>query len=207
MSYRIRSLLVIAITMAACDDRSDAIEAAETDTAVTPEQPEPETETTPSAETAADTGEDTSLELDFQPTAGDWVVQESTILADECGLTDLVDRGEPGTILILEILSEADFEMTYTTGGEIVSCDLDAQSQAYNCEPFESIDETPSSLGLSASIPVVLTSTGQFSAEDEMTLTSTIELSCTGDDCFWVEQLLGTAFPCETTMQSQVTAE
>ena len=40
-----------------------------------------------------------------------------------------------------------------------------------------------------------------------MLLTSTVELSCTGDDCFWVEQLLGTEFPCLTTMQSEVTAE
>lgn len=177
------------------------------------EQPEDITDTTGSAveesdpEDSTDSTPEGSDEPGFAPSAGDWVVMESELLEDGCGLTDYVDRGKPGTILILEPLADDDFEMTFTTGGEIVSCSVNDEALTYDCDPSESIDQTPADYGMNATIPVTLTSSGQFDSDVEMYLISTVELDCEGEDCGWVELLLGTTFPCEMTMQSDVSAE
>jgi PBP1b-binding outer membrane lipoprotein LpoB len=143
----------------------------------------------------------------FSPIDGDWVVIDSELLRDDCGLRDFVNRGEPGTILILELMDSDNFEMTFTTGGEIVSCELDTENQQYQCDSEDSIDETPRDLGLNASILVNLTSYGSFDSDAQMSLVSDVVLGCDGPDCFWVELLLGTAFPCEMTLSSEVSAE
>ena len=202
MSRYVLCLLVLS----ACDEDAPSSDTPAPDVSDTQVDPGDQESSDDTNETGPDTSEEEEEEELFQPVAGDWVVQESTLLSDDCSLSEEVNRGEPGTLMILEPLSDSEFEMTYTTGGEVVACTLDHSLLTYSCLPAESIDETPSSYGLNAVILVTLESEGTFTSEADMSLRSVVELDCDGADCFWVEQLMGTSLPCEMSMQSEVTA-
>jgi hypothetical protein len=130
-------------------------------------------------------------------------VTDSELTQDGCGLEDAVDRGQPGTTLELSG-SGSSFEMVFEAG-EAVHCAMDAD-QRFVCDPTETLDPTAQDLGMSADIPVVITTTGSFSDATTMWMESVVDIDCEGDDCGWIELLLGSSFPCTMAMASDVTA-
>ncbi len=161
----------------------------------------PDTPDTDTASFEADTGEPPAPE--FSPQGGTWTVTASQLTEDGCGLEDKVDRGQPGTTLSLS-QGETGFSMLFEAG-ETVQCRL-GEEQGYLCDPTQTIDSTASDLGMSADIPVTITTVGVFSDDASMWMESTVDINCQGSDCALIQILLGTSFPCSMTMASDLVA-
>jgi len=134
---------------------------------------------------------------------GEWVVIESELTTDECGLSDSVDRGQPGATMDLFHTGSNTFDLTFHEGGELVHCSL-MSDEDYDCEASYSTDDTPASLGLNAQILVEIDSDGDFLTNDTLVLQSAVELECQGPNCGLVQLLLGSSFPCTMVMVSQM---
>ena len=153
-----------------------------------------------------DTGVDSEREEPpaFAPATGVWTVTASTLTQDGCGLSDMVDRGAPGTTL--ELMGQSDaFAMTFEAG-ETVRCSVD-DAQGFACLTTETIDPTARNLGLDADILVDITTSGWFEDETTMSMESVVGIDCDGPDCFWVQLLMGSGFPCTMAMASDVVAD
>lgn len=137
----------------------------------------------------------------FQPAAGTWLVVESELTLDQCGLTDLVDRGTPGTTLELRLGGD-NFSMEFS-GGETVNCTAE-ETLDFLCEPSSSIDSTAKDNNLNADIPVLIETIGLFEDASNMWMESTVDIDCDGSDCALIELLLGTQFPCQMAMASDL---
>ena len=154
---------------------------------------------------SADTGE-VYVEPVFAPQEGTWSVTASELALDECGLTDMVNRGEPGSVMELTHRGDLLVSMIFEGGGETVNCEID-EAQGFSCDRTESIDTTARDNNLKADIPVVINSSGSFVDESNMSLSSTVDIDCTGQDCGLIEILLGTKFPCAMTMNSDLVVQ
>jgi len=149
----------------------------------------------------SDTGEAVEPEPVFQPDVGTWLVVDSELTFDQCGLTDLVDRGTPGSTLELAGGAER-FSMQFS-GGETVSCSAE-ESLEFLCDPTATIDSTAKDNNLDADIPVVIETIGSFTDPSSMWMESTVDIDCDGKDCGLIEILLGTQFPCQMAMASDL---
>ena len=148
-----------------------------------------------------ETGLEPEPEPVFQPDGGTWLVVESELTMDQCGLTDLVDRGTPGSTL--ELLSTDDLFSMKFEGGETVHCSAE-DSQDFHCDPTETVDTTARDNNLKADIPVVIETYGVFSDSSSMWMESLVDIDCEGQDCALIEILLGTSFPCQMAMASDL---
>ncbi|HCP44769.1 MAG TPA: hypothetical protein DIU15_01880 [Deltaproteobacteria bacterium] len=149
-----------------------------------------------------DEAEETT-ELVLSAREGEWIVIESELTVDECGLSDSVNRGQPGATMDLVHTGVDTFDLTFHEGNELVHCGL-TTTHDYDCETSHSTDDTPSSLGLDAEILVAINSEGAFPSTDTLELQSTVELACQGPQCVLVQFLLGSSFPCSMVMVSQM---
>jgi len=152
----------------------------------------------------------------FEPHSGDWVIIESSVLSDDCGLP--IDRGQVGADFDLQSTSDLVFDMTFSGqgtesgGGENVVCELNG-ALGYDCDPAHSVNNTPADSGLNAQIQVELECSGEFvsdfsenpesdRAEDELHNQTIVSLDCTGPDCGWVTFFTGAHFPCDVVQQT-----
>jgi len=142
----------------------------------------------------------------FEPFTGDWVVTESELTQDGCGLSEYVDRGEPGSVMGLEVTDPGLFELTWSAGGEVMHCAVD-DAQLYGCDTTHDTSDIASEYGLSADILVQMDVDGEFFDTDAMTQRSLITLDCDGDDCGLVSLFMGASFPCEMMMESTFDAQ
>ncbi|MDP6932378.1 MAG: hypothetical protein QGG40_05650 [Myxococcota bacterium] len=143
----------------------------------------------------------------FQPEDGTWTVTEADLVADGCGLSDYVDRGQPGSTMELDSTSDG-FDLTFAGGGETVECAIDGDDAlTYACDTVEDIDQTPSEYGLDSWIEVDLTSSGVFDSEFAMYMSTEVVLDCGGDDCAVVELFMGASFPCTMVLDNDFVAE
>ncbi len=171
----------------------------EDETSSGPEDPSTQEE---DSSTTEEEEEEEEIEEDFLPIDGDWVVTESELVLDGCGLEDWVDRGQPGSILDLVNTGDRSFEMTFEAGeGETVACDL-LETLEYDCETVTTTDSTLTDLGLQGSILVDYNSNGAFEAEDVMILETVLDIDCQGQDCYLAVLFMGTEFPCQMGMRS-----
>ena len=147
----------------------------------------------------------------FAPLEGNWVVTSSALSLDECGLEEWVDRGEPGSLMYLENTGDLAFEMTFglesdeiSGGGEVIRCTINGATLDYQCETADDLRDLGEEFNLDAVIPIGITSSGTFFSESEGTVASRVDLACEGGDCYLVELLLGTSFPCSMVMETEV---
>jgi hypothetical protein len=133
--------------------------------------------------------------------AGTWVVTESEVTEDGCGLTGQVDRGTPGSTMDLLPTGELSFDLTFTSDGEVTHCSLEDEMD-FGCLAYSGTDERPAEYGLSAVILVERNSWGSFDSSESLRLVSDVFLQCQGSDCGWVNILLGSNFPCSMEMES-----
>ena len=142
----------------------------------------------------------------FEPFTGDWVVTESDLTQDGCGLSEYVDRGEPGSVMTLEVTGPGDFEVTWSAGGEVMLCSV-YDALLYGCDTTYDTSDIASEYGLAADILVQVDVEGEFTTTEEMTQSSLITLDCEGDDCGLVSLFMGASFPCEMMMESTFDAQ
>ncbi|MEE2830571.1 MAG: hypothetical protein VX498_15390 [Myxococcota bacterium] len=147
----------------------------------------------------------------FTPLEGNWVVTSSALSLDECGLEEWVDRGEPGSIMYLENTGDLTFEMTFgpesadiSGGGEVVLCTINDDTLDFQCKTVDDLRDLDEEFNLDAVVPIGITSSGTFFAENAGTVASRVDLGCEGNDCYLVELLLGTSFPCTMIMDIEV---
>ena len=158
-----------------------------------------------------DNGDGADDATGFEPIEGIWTVTQADLSSDECGLSEYVDRGEPGSTMDLQVADASAFEITFNAesdtsgGGEQTLCDM-GSDQSYLCDPTQDESTLAQDYGLSALILVDMTVDGLFVAEDEMDMSTQVDLSCDGDDCGWVEIFLGASFPCTMVMDSLLVA-
>jgi len=133
--------------------------------------------------------------------AGTWVVTESEVTEDGCGLTGQVDRGTPGSTMDLLPTGELSFDLTFASDGEVSHCALEGEAD-FACLAYSGTDDRPAEYGLSAVILVERDSWGNFDSSESLLLVSDVFLECQGSDCGWVNILLGSNFPCSMEMES-----
>ena len=169
------------------------------------EQPEDETDADADADADldadADADADAEIEESWMPTQGTWTVQSSILTIDECGLEDVVNRGEPGTTLALSGADGA-FNMLFEAG-ENVACEINDDLEFF-CSPTSTIDSTATDMGMDADIPVVIQTEGYFTDEKAMWMESVVDIDCAGPACGLIQILLGTSFPCTMAMASDL---
>ena len=141
------------------------------------------------------------VEPEFELLGGTWVVTESDLTHDGCGLSDEVDRGAPGSLMDLLPGAESRFELTFDSDGSVSYCDL-LDDLTFQCDPSSGVDDRAADFGLNASILVERSSAGHFVDETSLVLASDVALECQGPDCTWVNILLGSSFPCSMGMES-----
>ena len=149
----------------------------------------------------ADADADADVEESWMPTQGTWTVQSSVLTIDECGLEDVVNRGEPGTTLALSGADGA-FNMLFEAG-ENVACEVNDDFEFF-CSPTSTIDSTATDMGMDADIPVVIQTEGYFTDENAMWMESVVDIDCSGPACGLIQILLGTSFPCTMAMASDL---
>lgn len=155
------------------------------------EEPQDETQDDPIDET----------EAQFELLRGTWVVTESELTHDGCGLTGEVDRGAPGSLMDLLPEDANRFELTFDSDGSVSYCNLE-EGLSFLCDPSTGVDERAADYGLDATILVDRSSEGHFVDQESLVLASDVELVCQGPDCTWVNILLGSSFPCSMAMES-----
>jgi len=138
---------------------------------------------------------------EFELLVGTWVVTESDLTHDGCGLSDEVDRGAPGSLMDLVPGIEDRFELTFDSDGSVSYCDL-GEDLTFQCDPSSGVDDRAADFGLNASILVERNSAGYFVEQNSLVLSSDVALECQGPDCAWVNILLGSSFPCSMGMES-----
>jgi hypothetical protein len=178
------------------DDGSDDLpdEQEESDDGSEPEESDEETDS-----------EDIEWE-NFSPVGGSWIVTEGGVVDDGCGLGDHVDRGQPGATLELENDGNPYFFMTFSGGGDSISCEV-MDDLSFACDPSNTVDDLPADFGLDALIYADLTTDGYFTDEENMHMETVVDMVCEGPDCGWITILLGTDFPCSMTMGSELNVE
>jgi len=158
-----------------------------------------------SGEVLDDTGDSAPIDTgspDLEPHLGSWIVTAGEVVEDGCGVD--IGRGEAGATLELEDLGDQRIALTFS-GGERVECALDGSD--YLCDESESVDDTARSMGFDADLPVTLSTSGRFSAEDSMSMGTDVEIDCSGGDCVVLEVLVGNSFPCEMRIESALEAQ
>ena len=160
--------------------------------------------------------EDSEPDPVFSPYSGDWVITESTVASDGCGLP--IDRGQVGADFAMRSNSDYVFDMTFSGqgtesgGGETVYCEIN-EALGYDCDVAHSVNNTPADSGLNAQILVELECSGEFvsdfpdnpesdRSDDELHNQTIVSLDCTGPDCGWVTFFTGAKFPCEVVQQT-----
>jgi hypothetical protein len=163
------------------------------------DEAEDEAEDDPQDESEDETTDETQAQ--FELLRGTWVVIESELTHDGCGLTGEVDRGAPGSLMDLLPEDSNRFELTFDSDGSVSYCNLE-EDLSFFCDPSTGVDDRAADYGLDATILVDRSSEGHFVDQASLVLASDVELVCQGPDCTWVNILLGSSFPCSMAMES-----
>ena len=204
---RTTPLLCALMTLSSCAPTT------ETDTSDRPARParevdsdadtDADTDTDADADADSDTDSDTDLESDFRPAEGTWVVEVADMSHDDCGLSNEMDRGEPGATMLLNSLDGSEFQLKFENSDSPVSCNL-VDETGFDCEITNEEDTTAQDYGLDALLLVEVFTSGNFGSDTWMDMSSEVQINCTGPDCATVEIFLGTSFPCAMQLDSEL---
>ena len=139
----------------------------------------------------------------FSPADGHWTIQSKDVTDDPCEVASKLDRGQPGSTYSLSNTGDLRFDVQYGTdsetgtGGEIQSCITDEESMTFSCDPISYGEDLRDQYNLKAEILIDLSANGSFVNENDMLLANSVDLNCTGDDCWLVEIAFKAEFPCQ----------
>lgn len=139
--------------------------------------------------------EETEVEH-FELPTGSWIITSSQILADECDIKDHVDRGTPGSVLMVASGSAGEFFLE-DSEGDSDRCVLSGRE--FVCDASQAVDDTARNMGFNADIYYETAQSGEFATDTTLSLRADVVLDCVGSDCGLLSLLLG-SFPCELVL-------
>jgi hypothetical protein len=142
-------------------------------------------------------GSNSNTETQFEPTTGDWYTESMDVLSDSCGINEGPDdTGDSDDSDTIQLIKVSDGEYSLVVDEELsFSCTLSGM----NLSCAETTIENPEE-GMFATLLFKITATSVLSSETEMTLSSDMEIDCSGQDCALFESN-GFDFPCTSTYQ------
>jgi len=156
-----------------------------------------ETEESDEVEEVEDTGVAEEEEVGpFTLSTGSWVITESEVLSDECGIKEHVDRGAPGSVLVVHEAGEGEFFLE-DSEGDSDRCVLNGRN--FVCDASQAVDDTARNMGFNADIHYETAQSGAFSSDTTLSLRADVDLDCVGSDCGLLSLLLGN-FPCNLAL-------
>jgi hypothetical protein len=143
---------------------------------------------------------------DFAPQEGTWAAGE-IVYDDACGLGMEDDSEDVPNSIILEMDADGGgFTISEEEDDEPMICTLDGQS--FTCEVSEDdeFEEDFAEADLDAVVRFDQTIGGDFSSETQGELRMVFDVTCEGEDCADVAEMMELDIPCTSLMSMPLTA-
>jgi hypothetical protein len=160
----------------------------------------------PSADKSGGTDSGEGDAADFAPQEGTWAAGEF-VYDDACGLGIEDDSEDDPSSIILEMDADGGgFTIGEEEDDEPMICTLDGQS--FTCEVSEDdeFEEDFAEAGLDAVVRFDQTIGGDFSSETQAEFRMVVDVTCEGEDCADVAEMMELDMPCTSLMSVPLTA-